>query len=56
MITNITLENFKCFRKVEINPKLVTLFIGPNGPGNSGVLQALLLPKQSGDASIGLSL
>ena len=46
MITNITLENFKCFRKVEINPKLVTLFIGPNGTGKSGVLQALLLLKQ----------
>ncbi len=47
MITNITLENFKCFRMVEINPKLVTLFIGPNGTGKSGVLQALLLLKQS---------
>ena len=54
MITNITLENFKCFQQVSINPKLVTLFISPNGPGNSGVLQALLPPKQSGDASIGL--
>ena len=49
MITNITLENFKCFHKVEINPKLVTLFIGPNGTGKSGVLQALLLLKQSKD-------
>ena len=48
MITNITLENFKCFRNVYINPKLITLFIGPNGTGNSGVLQALLLSKQSG--------
>ena len=56
MITNITLENFKCFRKVEINPKLVTLFIGPNGTGKSGVLQALLLLKQSKDASVALDL
>ena len=25
MITNITLENFKCFRQVSINPKLLTV-------------------------------
>ena len=56
MITNITLENFKCFRKVEINPKLVTLFIGPNGTGKSGVLQALLLLKQSKNVNRALDL
>ena len=49
MITNITLDNFKCFRHVSINPKLITVFIGPNGTGKSGVLQALLLLKQSRD-------
>ena len=47
MITNITLENFKCFRRISVDPKLVTLFIGPNGTGKSGVMQALLLLKQS---------
>ena len=47
MITNITLENFKCFRQVSINPKLLTVLIGPNGTGKSSVLQALLLLKQS---------
>ena len=47
MITNITLENFKCFRHVSINPKLLTALIGPNGTGKSSVLQALLLQKQS---------
>ena len=46
MITNITLENFKCFRQISVDPKLITVFIGPNGTGKSGVLQALLL-KQS---------
>ena len=56
MITNITLENFKCFRKVSIDPKLVTLFIGPNGTGKSGILQALLLLKQSRDPSEQLDL
>ena len=29
MITNITLENFKCFRHVSVNPKLLTVLIGP---------------------------
>ena len=53
MITNITLENFKCFRQVSINPKLLTVLIGPNGTGKSSVLQALLLLKQSvGEQSI----
>ena len=49
MITNITLENFKCFRYISVDPKLVTVFIGPNGTGKSGVMQALLLLKQSRD-------
>jgi len=47
MITNITLENFKCFRKVEINLRLISVFIGPNGTGKSSVLQAMALLKQS---------
>ena len=47
MITNITLENFKCFCQVSINPKLLTVLIGPNGTGKSSILQALLLLKQS---------
>lgn len=47
MITNIGLENFKCFRKLEVNPRLITVFIGPNGTGKSSVLQALALLKQS---------
>lgn len=47
MITNITLENFKCFRKVEVHPRLITVLIGPNGTGKSSVLQGLALLKQS---------
>ena len=47
MITGIVLENFKCFRKLEVNPRLITVFVGPNGTGKSSVLQALALLKQS---------
>ena len=47
LITNITLHNFKCFPHISVDPKLITVFIGPNGTGKSGVLQALLLLKQS---------
>ena len=50
MITGITLENFKCFRKVEINPKRITCFVGPNGTGKSSVLQAFGLLKQSAES------
>ena len=52
MITSIVLENFKCFRKLEVNPRLVTVFIGPNGTGKSSVLQALALLKQSADRGV----
>ena len=55
MITNISLKNFKCFRSLDINPKLVTVLIGPNGTGKSGVLQALLLLKQSKGADLDLA-
>ena len=46
MITNITVQNFKCFQRLGISPKLVTVLIGPNGTGKSSVLQALCLLKQ----------
>ena len=56
MITNIALENFKCFRHITVDPKLVTVFIGPNGTGKSGVLQAVLLLKQSSNNVSSLKL
>ena len=51
MITNISLQDFKCFRRLSIDPKLVTVLIGPNGSGKSSVLQALMLLKQSMERS-----
>lgn len=47
MINKLVLQNFKCFRKIEVNPRLITVFIGPNGTGKSSVLQGLALLRQS---------
>ena len=47
MINNIVLENFKGFRRLEIQPKHITAFVGPNGTGKSSVLQAFGLLKQT---------
>lgn len=51
MITDITLENFKGFRHLEIQPKRITAFVGPNGTGKSSVLQAFGLVKQTVEIS-----
>ena len=56
MITDITLTNFKCFHRINVAPKRVTLLIGGNGTGKSGLLQALLLLKQWDTQSNALSL
>lgn len=47
MITDIILTNFKGFRRLEIQPKRITAFVGPNGTGKSSVLQAFGLVKQT---------
>ena len=41
---------------VNIDPKLITVLIGPNGTGKSAILQALLLLKQSEDPGTRLDL
>ena len=47
VITHCGLENFKGFRKLDIDLRSVNVFIGPNGSGKSSVGQSLLLLKQS---------
>lgn len=47
MISNLTLKNFKCFEKLNIDLKNVTVFTGVNGMGKSTVIQSLLLLAQS---------
>jgi predicted ATPase len=50
MLTNITLENFKCFKEeTEFPLKRINLLTGINGRGKSTLLQSLLLMRQSID-------
>jgi predicted ATPase len=50
MLTNITLENFKCFKEeTEFPLKQINLLTGINGRGKSTLLQSLLLMRQSID-------
>jgi predicted ATPase len=47
MITQIKLDNFKCFEQEIFEMAPLTLFAGINGMGKSSVIQSLLLLKQS---------
>jgi predicted ATPase len=56
MIKELSLGNFKCFDRVTIPFRNLTLLTGLNGMGKSSVLQALLLLRQShlsGDLAAG---
>uniref|UniRef100_UPI0040571844 AAA family ATPase n=1 Tax=Acetatifactor sp. TaxID=1872090 RepID=UPI0040571844 len=47
MITELCLENFKCFEEISISLGNVNILSGINGMGKSTVLQSLLLLRQS---------
>lgn len=47
MLTQITLERFKCFDRLYMPLKPLTLIAGVNGAGKSSVIQALLMLVQS---------
>lgn len=47
MITNISINNFKCFSNQSFNLKPLTLLTGFNSTGKSSVIQTLLLLRQS---------
>jgi predicted ATP-binding protein involved in virulence len=51
MITNLHIENFKCFVKQDFSLGKLTVLSGPNGSGKSSVLQSFVLAKFA--ASIG---
>ncbi|QPH38751.1 AAA family ATPase [Pedobacter endophyticus] len=43
MINKLIVDNFKCFDKIEIDLKNLTLFCGTNSSGKSSAIQSLLL-------------
>lgn len=47
MINKLSLRNFKCFEKLDIDLRNVNIFTGINGMGKSTVIQAILLLEQS---------
>lgn len=51
MLSNIELENFKCFKNTtSIDIKPLTLLCGPNSSGKSSIIKSLLINKQSYDS------
>jgi predicted ATPase len=52
MITNLTLENFKCFEKQALPLRNLTVLAGLNGMGKSSVIQSLLLLRQSHEQNL----
>ncbi|GIM54037.1 DUF3696 domain-containing protein [Capnocytophaga cynodegmi] len=43
----LNIENFKCFSKVEVPIKYLTILAGSNGSGKSSVIQSLLLLRRA---------
>lgn len=48
-ISKLKIENFKCFEKVEISLKNLTLLTGQNSAGKTTIIQAILFQLQSGE-------
>lgn len=47
MIKKILLENFKAFKKAEIEIKPLTIFVGPNSGGKTSLLHSIALIQQT---------
>lgn len=47
MLKRIKIKNFRNLEDVEINPAKITLLIGPNGTGKSGMFHSLCVLKQT---------
>ena len=50
MLRRIGLQNFKCWREVDIELAPITLFFGVNSSGKTSLLQSMLLLKQTAEA------
>ncbi|GEM_PF-4055731 len=51
MITKLSVNNFRNLKNITIQPKLITLLIGSNGSGKSGIFHSLLVVKQTLDSA-----
>lgn len=51
MLSNIKLENFKCFERLDLHCSPLTLLCGLNGMGKSSVFQAILALRQTVEAA-----
>ncbi len=47
MLRQIKLQNFKCFKKVNINLKNFNVICGPNSSGKTTINQSILLHLQN---------
>ena len=47
MLRKIGLQNFKCWKELDIDLAPITLFFGSNSSGKTAILQALLMLKQT---------
>ena len=47
MLTRIKIENFKCFKELDLKCAPLTLLTGINGTGKSSVFQALMLIRRT---------
>lgn len=52
MLTNIEINNFKCFEKDSLKIKPLTLITGTNSSGKSSLIQAILLAGKHSDVEI----
>lgn len=47
MLNSLTIERFKCFKRLYVPFKPLTLIAGTNGAGKSSIIQSLLMLRQS---------
>jgi len=47
MIKSVIIKNFKCIKDLELQLAPLTIFVGPNGSGKTGILEAIALMSQA---------
>ena len=52
VIKKVTIGNFKCIKKLDLELAPLTIFVGPNGSGKSSILEAIALMSQSAKSKV----